>query len=182
MAKLLRPNVADEISKAAPTAVYGVILIVVALVTGFNAGLLRSAVTILAYLIAMPVAVWAMSLVATLTESMPGSPWAQNSLLFFAIFRYLPMAGNVIATSGEGPYVALTAHMDTVLAPKNRDEIAVNANGTFRGPGISDNGQAWPLCCPWPAPGTRGMPTTRSPRGRCPRSAAAAPPCWVGRN
>src|SRR5580692_11287640 len=49
-------------------------------------------------------------------------------------------AGNVIATSGEGPYVALTAHMDTVLAPKNRDEIAVNANGTFRGPGISDNG------------------------------------------
>jgi membrane protein required for colicin V production len=60
--------------------------LVVALVTGFNAGLLRSAVTILAYLIAMPVAVWAMSLVATLTESMPGSPWAQNSLLFFAIF------------------------------------------------------------------------------------------------
>src|SRR5580698_9235322 len=40
-------------------------------------------------------------------------------------------AGNVIATSGEGPYVALTAHMDTVLAPKHRDEIAVNANGIF---------------------------------------------------
>src|SRR5580693_9285938 len=40
-------------------------------------------------------------------------------------------AGNVIATSGEGPYVALTAHMDTVLAPRNRDEITVNANGTF---------------------------------------------------
>ena len=49
-------------------------------------------------------------------------------------------AGNVIATSGEGPYVALTAHMDTVLAPKSRDEIAVDADGAFRGPGISDNG------------------------------------------
>ena len=33
----------------------------VAVVTGFNAGLLRSAVTILAYLIAMPIAVWIMS-------------------------------------------------------------------------------------------------------------------------
>jgi tripeptide aminopeptidase len=49
-------------------------------------------------------------------------------------------AGNVIATSGDGPYVALTAHMDTVLAPKNRDEIAVDPDGAFRGPGISDNG------------------------------------------
>src|SRR5580700_114116 len=49
-------------------------------------------------------------------------------------------AGNVIATSGEGPYVALTAHMDTVLAPKNRDEIAVDSDGAFRGPGVSDNG------------------------------------------
>ena len=33
------------------------------IVTGFNAGLLRSAVTILAYLVAMPIAVWAMSLI-----------------------------------------------------------------------------------------------------------------------
>src|SRR5580698_5323770 len=49
-------------------------------------------------------------------------------------------AGNVIATLGEGPYVALTAHMDTVLAPKNRDEITVDPDGAFRGPGISDNG------------------------------------------
>ena len=38
--------------------------LVVAVVTGFNAGLLRSAVTILAYLIAMPIAVWIMSLIS----------------------------------------------------------------------------------------------------------------------
>jgi NhaP-type Na+/H+ or K+/H+ antiporter len=36
----------------------------IAVVTGFNAGLLRSAVTILAYLVAMPIAVWAMSMVS----------------------------------------------------------------------------------------------------------------------
>jgi len=49
-------------------------------------------------------------------------------------------AGNVIATSGEGPYIALTAHMDTVLAPRGRDEITVDSDGAFRGPGVSDNG------------------------------------------
>ena len=35
-----------------------------AVIMGFNAGLLRSAVTILAYLFAMPIAVWASSLVS----------------------------------------------------------------------------------------------------------------------
>ena len=38
--------------------------LVVAVTIGFNAGLLRSAVTILAYLVAMPIAVWATSLVS----------------------------------------------------------------------------------------------------------------------
>jgi membrane protein required for colicin V production len=61
------------------------IALVVAVVTGFNAGLLRSAATILAYLIAMPIAVWAMSLISRV-DTGPGSPWAQNSLLFFGIF------------------------------------------------------------------------------------------------
>jgi membrane protein required for colicin V production len=60
--------------------------LIIAVVTGFNAGLLRSAVTILAYLIAMPIAVWAMSFVSSGTEGKFGSPWAQNSLLFFGIF------------------------------------------------------------------------------------------------
>ena len=58
----------------------------VAVVTGFKAGLLRSAVTILAYLIAMPIAVWVMSLASPAIGSQLGVPWAQNSLLFFGIF------------------------------------------------------------------------------------------------
>jgi membrane protein required for colicin V production len=55
----------------------------VAMIMGFNAGLLRSAVTILAYVIAMPIAVWATSLVAH-----DAGPLAlmQNPLPFFATF------------------------------------------------------------------------------------------------
>src|ERR1700681_1540774 len=60
--------------------------LVVAVVTSFNTGLLRSAVTILAYLIAMPIAVWAMSLVSPAIDGNLGSLLTQNSLLFFGIF------------------------------------------------------------------------------------------------
>jgi acetylornithine deacetylase/succinyl-diaminopimelate desuccinylase-like protein len=49
-------------------------------------------------------------------------------------------AGNVLATLGEPPYVALTAHLDTVIAPRGKDDITVDADGHFRGPGVSDNG------------------------------------------
>ena len=52
-------------------------------------------------------------------------------------------AGNVVATESphaEGPYVALSAHMDTVLAPRSKEEITVEPDGRFCGPGVSDNG------------------------------------------
>lgn len=52
-------------------------------------------------------------------------------------------AGNVTATlpaAKPGPVVALTAHLDTVLAPRRPEEIRLEANGTFTGPGVSDNG------------------------------------------
>ena len=55
----------------------------IAVFTGFNAGLLRSAVTILAYLIAMPIAAWAMSLVL---PAIGGVSLTQNSPLFFGVF------------------------------------------------------------------------------------------------
>ena len=60
--------------------------LIVATVTGFNAGLLRSAATILAYLIAMPIAVMMMPLVSTGTEGKLGSSLVQNSPLLFGIF------------------------------------------------------------------------------------------------
>jgi tripeptide aminopeptidase len=49
-------------------------------------------------------------------------------------------AGNVVAPLGEPPYVALTAHLDTVIALRHKDEITVDADGRFRGAGVSDNG------------------------------------------
>jgi membrane protein required for colicin V production len=60
--------------------------LVIAIVTGFNTGLLRSAVTILAYLFAMPLAVWAMSLLPPQIGGTFASSLMQNSLMFFIIF------------------------------------------------------------------------------------------------
>lgn len=66
--------------------------LLIAVVTGFNTGLLRSAVTILAYLVAMPIAVAATSLLAPQIGGKLGSPLMQNSLLFFGIFLLAGMA------------------------------------------------------------------------------------------
>jgi membrane protein required for colicin V production len=60
--------------------------LLIAVVTGFNAGFLRSAITILGYLMAMPIAVWIMSLLSPQFETKLGTPLTQNSLLFFGIF------------------------------------------------------------------------------------------------
>src|ERR1700676_2571134 len=52
-------------------------------------------------------------------------------------------AGNVIAhpvENREGPYVALTAHLDTVLAPRNNAEVYPGPDNRLHGPGSSDNG------------------------------------------
>ena len=56
---------------------------IAAMIMGFNAGLLRSAVTILAYLIAMPIAVWLTSQVTRDTSSLA---LVQNPLPFFGTF------------------------------------------------------------------------------------------------
>jgi membrane protein required for colicin V production len=59
----------------------------IAVVTGFNTGLLRSAIAILAYIAAMPIA---MGLVPLVSPQLDGQqhalPFAQNSPLFFGIF------------------------------------------------------------------------------------------------
>jgi membrane protein required for colicin V production len=69
-----------------------IVALIVAVITGFNAGLLRSAVTILAYLFAMPLAVWLMSLLSPASDAATNSPLAQNSLLFFGVFLIAGMA------------------------------------------------------------------------------------------
>jgi tripeptide aminopeptidase len=64
----------------------------------------------------------------------------------FKTFGYdarLDRAGNVVALaepSARGPFIALTAHLDTVLAPRTPDDIKLQNDGTLKGPGVSDNG------------------------------------------
>src|SRR5271170_6265531 len=52
-------------------------------------------------------------------------------------------AGNVVASlpgKRDGGSVAVTAHLDTVLAPRSSDEIKALGDGRLLGPGVSDNG------------------------------------------
>jgi tripeptide aminopeptidase len=51
--------------------------------------------------------------------------------------------GNVIAhlqDNRTGPYIALTAHLDTVLAPRKDEEVYTTPDGRMHGPGTADNG------------------------------------------
>jgi membrane protein required for colicin V production len=78
-----------QLEKSSPMNSFDAVVflaLIVATVTGFNAGLLRSAATILAYLIAMPIAVMMMPLVSTGTDGKLGSSLVQNSPLLFGIF------------------------------------------------------------------------------------------------
>jgi membrane protein required for colicin V production len=70
-------------------AVYAGLL--VAMLAGFSTGLVRSAVTILAYLVAMPIAVWVMSFVPPQDAHAP-SPFMQNWGLFLGAFLVIGMA------------------------------------------------------------------------------------------
>ena len=86
--------------------------------------------------------------------------WFQEQFRALGWIASIDRAGNVIATTGPGPYVALTAHLDTVIAPRGKDDISVDADGRFRGPGVSDNGaglacllavaRAWKTCAALP--------------------------------
>jgi len=52
-------------------------------------------------------------------------------------------AGNVTATLAPDrgqPLVAVTAHLDTVLAPSGPGGISIDSDGRMFGPGVSDNG------------------------------------------
>jgi membrane protein required for colicin V production len=60
-------------------------------VIGFNTGLLRSAITILAYLLATPVAVWAMTFISSRISNNSTSPLLQNWILFFGALLVVGM-------------------------------------------------------------------------------------------
>ena len=69
--------------------------------------------------------------------------WMAEQLRELGCDARIDRAGNVIAFAagdGDGPYVAITAHLDTVLAPRSNDEITFGPDGRMLGPGVSDNG------------------------------------------
>lgn len=69
--------------------------------------------------------------------------WMAAELTGFGWNAQLDRAGNVIATLEQlsgGPFIALTAHLDTVLAPRSPEEVNIGADGRFQGPGTADNG------------------------------------------
>lgn len=69
--------------------------------------------------------------------------WMSAQLRALGWESSIDRAGNVVALEhswGDGPLVALTAHLDTVLAPRRPEDIRVDSEGRFRGPGVADNG------------------------------------------
>jgi tripeptide aminopeptidase len=69
--------------------------------------------------------------------------WFAAQFRSFGCTAQIDRAGNVIATlqpAAGGPFVAVTAHLDTVLAPRSKEDIAVAPDGKLLGPGVSDNG------------------------------------------
>ena len=65
--------------------------------TGFNTGLLRSGVIILAYLFAMPIAVWIMSALAPHLNGPSATPLSQSWVLFFGVFLVVGMGFGYLA-------------------------------------------------------------------------------------
>jgi tripeptide aminopeptidase len=69
--------------------------------------------------------------------------WVVEQFRSYGWEASIDRAGNVVATlnpSYTGPVIALTAHLDTVLAPRTSEEVSISPDGTFHGPGVSDNG------------------------------------------
>jgi membrane protein required for colicin V production len=87
------PGVAQESAKeiaensvmnSFDAAVY--VVLIVAVVSGFNAGLLRSVATMIGYLAAMPVALATTPFIARAVADKFNAPVVQSSILFFAVF------------------------------------------------------------------------------------------------
>ena len=88
-------------------------------------------------------------------SSTGGAAWFLERFRALGWDASIDRAGNVIAGQGTGPYVALTAHLDTVIAPRNKDDISVEADGRYCGPAFPITAQAWRPCWRWRAPGQK---------------------------
>jgi len=78
-------------------------------------------------------------------EERQRAEWMVEQFQAMGCTAHLDAAGNVLARpeperDSSQPLVALTAHLDTVLSPRKKEDISFEPDGTLRGPGVSDNG------------------------------------------
>jgi len=74
----------------------------------------------------------------------PRAEWMEQRFREAGWEARIDRAGNVIACvpgRRTDPSIAVTAHLDTVLAPRGEDDITIStSDGRYLGPGVSDNG------------------------------------------
>lgn len=80
-------------------------------------------------------------------QELKRAEWMAAELKRWGWEAKLDRAGNVVANRPgpkavveKGPAVVVTAHLDTVLAPRTADEIEATRDGRLFGPGVADNG------------------------------------------
>lgn len=76
-------------------------------------------------------------------HELPRAEWMAAQFRALGWHAGIDSEGNVLASLDphpEGSLIAITAHLDTVLAPRIKDDITVDPEGVLLGPGVSDNG------------------------------------------
>jgi tripeptide aminopeptidase len=69
--------------------------------------------------------------------------WMASELEALGCAVEIDRMGNVVARAASDrrlPILAVTAHLDTVLAPRLDDDIRIGPDGRYLGPGVADNG------------------------------------------
>jgi tripeptide aminopeptidase len=76
-------------------------------------------------------------------HELPRAEWMAAQFRSLGWHAGIDSEGNVLASLDPHPaglLVAITAHLDTVLAPRIKEDISVDPEGILLGPGVSDNG------------------------------------------
>src|ERR1700751_3111611 len=94
--------------------VYG--LAIVAIVSGFKAGLLRSVATIVGYAAAMPIALTTAPLIAPLLGGKSQAVWAQDSVLVVGLFLAVGIVLGILLRAAIGEVAGDSIHVTDRLA------------------------------------------------------------------
>ena len=76
-------------------------------------------------------------------HELPRAEWMAAQFRALGWHAGIDSEGNVLASldsQPSGSLVAISAHLDTVLAPRIKDDISFDPQGVLLGPGVSDNG------------------------------------------